>query len=70
MYFRYISSSTSSSRLKNPLPRYQKRVSGHALDFAIYFYIRFGCIGSTLRSVSRPRIASRFNLDKNSLVGV
>ena len=28
-YFRYVSSSTPSSRLKNPLPRTQKRVSGH-----------------------------------------
>src|SRR3990167_5434725 len=30
-YSRYVSSSTPSSRLKNPLPRYQKRVSRHAL---------------------------------------
>src|SRR3989344_2889350 len=30
-YFRYVSSSTPSSRLTNPLPRYQKRVSRHTL---------------------------------------
>jgi len=31
-YFRYVASSTPSSRLKNPLPRTQKRVSGHTLN--------------------------------------
>jgi len=40
------------------------------LDFAIYFYMRFGRIGPTLRSASRPQRASGLNLDKNSLVGV
>src|SRR3989338_4138535 len=50
-YSRYVSSSTPLSRLKNPLPRYQKRrVSGHALCFAETLFYRPRALPRTRRS--------------------